>query len=625
MKIMNINMVKGGFLGAAMLLGFTACSDDHYDVVDTTGSGTSTIWQNIKSNSELSDFAEILSRTRVLTTDIDNNNKRQFYSDFLNSPQYLTVWAPKNGTYDAQRYRNILEEIETLRSSGNNKDVQTAIKKEYELAKQFVQNHIARFNYASNVENQQVRLLNSKFCYYDAGNNVFNGVKIDPDYGNVNSSNGMLQVIDGQSRFANNIYDYMSTSEEFSSIYSVLSDPKVDKTVFVPELSVPGAMNEQGEMVYVDSVFSNNNLLLSATGALIKSEDSLYVALIPTNAAWESALNTVKPLVKYAPSYNYTWSASADNFENTGNRALKFNTDSLTDYNAQELIISSMFFNPTEFTGVDKSDSAAVIDHVLYEDSLISTNGLVFYNKAGKGNRNPIFGDDSLDPVKASNGYIFPVETYDVDPAYSFISEQELDMFDSGLYFNLASVTGATTEKGQTVTLTADNRSEDVEGEIEDNKYAYFAVNGRNALRVNIKLGDIFSGHYRIKAIMVPNRICKDNIQYNNKGEEVIENPTFDVEILDDKKNVINRKVTVPFERDGETIGVKQDAVSEITLWEDFEFPYSYWGLPDGAESFPILRISMSYAQQTRGKCKALSIHKIILEPVRNLKSEDDE
>ncbi len=142
---------------------------------------------------------------------------------------------------------------------------------------------------------------------------------------------------------------------------------------------------------------------------------------------------------------------------------------------------------------------------------------------------------------------------------------------------------------------------------------------------VNIKLGDIFSGHYRIKAIMVPNRICKDNIQYNNKGEEVIENPTFDVEILDDKKNVINRKVTVPFERDGETIGVKQDAVSEITLWEDFEFPYSYWGLPDGAESFPILRISMSYAQQTRGKCKALSIHKIILEPVRNLKSEDDE
>lgn len=623
MKIMNINMVKGGILGAAMLLGFTACSDDHFDVVDTTGSGTNTIWQNIKSNPELSDFAEILSRTRVLTTDIDNNNKRQFYSDFLNSPQYLTVWAPKNETYDAQRYRDILDEIETLRSSGDSKDAAAAVKKEYDLAKQFIQNHMARFNYASNVENQQVRLLNSKFCYYDAGNNLFNGVKIDPDFSNVNSSNGMLQVIDGQSKFANNIYDYMTTSEEFSSIYSVLSDPAVDKTVFVPELSVPGAMNEQGEMVYVDSVFSNNNLLLSAAGALIKSEDSLYVALIPTNAAWESALEKVKPLVKYAPSYNYTWSAAADNFENTGNRALEFNTDSLTDYNTQELIISSMFFNPTEFTGVDKTDSAAVIDYALYEDSVISTNGCIFYNKEGKGNRNPIFG--GVSPVKASNGYIFPVNTYDVDPAYSFITKRELDMFEGGLYYNLASVTGATTERGQTVTLTTDNRSEDVEGEIEDSKYAYFAVNGRNALRINIKLRSILSGHYRIKAIMVPNRICKDNIQYDNKGVEVIENPTFDVEILDDKKNVINKKVTVPFERDGETVEVKQDAVSEIVLWDDFEFPYAYWQLPDGAESFPILRISMSYAQQTRGKCKALSIHKIILEPVRNLKSEDDE
>ena len=58
----------GGVLGAAMLLGFASCSDDHYDIkTGGAASANNTIWQNIQATPQLDSLGMILNRVRVYT------------------------------------------------------------------------------------------------------------------------------------------------------------------------------------------------------------------------------------------------------------------------------------------------------------------------------------------------------------------------------------------------------------------------------------------------------------------------------------------------------------------------------------------------------------------------------
>ena len=76
---------------AALTLGAmtTACSDwdDHYDANGTvTGSATSTLWENISANNDLTEFAALA--------------KKVGYDKVLSNSQTYTVWAPLNGSFD---------------------------------------------------------------------------------------------------------------------------------------------------------------------------------------------------------------------------------------------------------------------------------------------------------------------------------------------------------------------------------------------------------------------------------------------------------------------------------------------------------------------------------------------
>ena len=50
-----------------MLLGYTSCTDDHFDIRTDVPSATSTLWQNIEANEQLSDLEAILKRVKVYT------------------------------------------------------------------------------------------------------------------------------------------------------------------------------------------------------------------------------------------------------------------------------------------------------------------------------------------------------------------------------------------------------------------------------------------------------------------------------------------------------------------------------------------------------------------------------
>lgn len=601
MKSIYQNTVKAGLLGAAVLLGFTACTDDHFDIQPSTVSGSNTIWQNIEANADLDSVAMILRRCKVMKSQTDKSAK-QTYAELLATSQQLTAWLPKNGTFNAKQYLDELDSAAVLRA----KDEMAGTRAEYDVANRFARNHIARFNYESNMGEQRIALMNSKIVNYNAGEGTFNGVKLDAANANVLSSNGMLHVLDGESQFAYNIFERLQVDSRFAKIYGDID--KYNVYTFSASSSTQGSMNHNGSMEYVDSVWSRTNSLISdARLNDLTDEDSLFVSVIPTDAAYEAARQKLQGLFKYAKSYNYAWDESKRDWTNKGTNALKFNTDSLTTYNVTDRILSASSFSVgyNSEGPVTTSNPQAFLNHVLTADSLNTNVGLVIYNK-DKGNVNPIFdGQTADDAIKASNGYIFAVDNYNYDPSYSFIQKININGR------NTAQVTGSTSEQAQYVTL--DNENQNAEVNVDalgvDNFYYYFPVSGNSQLNIDFKLNRVISTKYKISIVLLPNRVNINNIRAEEDGTIIEEKPVFDVQIRDDKGSVIGKAV--------KNVSVDQNKVEKKVLWEAFEFPYAYYGLPSGYESFPVLRISMSYAQQRKGKCKALSIAKVILEPVR--------
>lgn len=601
MKSIYQNTVKAGLLGAAVLLGFTACTDDHFDIQPSTVSGSNTIWQNVEANADLDSVAMILRRCKVMKSQTDKSAK-QTYAELLATSQQLTAWLPKNGTFNAKQYLDELDSAAVLRA----KDEMAGTRAEYDVANRFARNHIARFNYESNMGEQRIALMNSKIVNYNAGEGTFNGVKLDAANANILSSNGMLHVLDGESQFAYNIFERLQVDSRFAKIYGDID--KYNVYTFSSSSSTQGSMNHNGSMEYVDSVWTRTNSLM--TGAWLDKltdEDSLYVSVIPTDAAYEAARQKIHGLFKYAKNYNYAWDASKRDWTNKGTNALKFNTDSLTTYNVTSRILSASSFSVgyNSEGPVTTSNPQAFLNHVLTADSLNSNARLVIYNK-DKGNVNPIFdGQTADDAIKASNGYIFAVDNYNYDPSYSFIQKMNINGH------NTSQVTGSTSEQAQYVTLNNENQNAEVNVDAlgVDNFYYYFPVSGNSQLNIDFKLNNVLSTKYKISIVLLPNRVNINNIRAEEDGTIIEEKPVFDVQIRDDKGSMIGKAV--------KNVSVDQDKVEKKVLWEAFEFPYAYFGLPSGYESFPVLRVSMSYAQQRKGKCKALSIAKVILEPVR--------
>lgn len=601
MKSIYQNTVKAGLLGAAVLLGFTACTDDHFDIQPSTVSGSNTIWQNVEANADLDSVAMILRRCKVMKSQTDKSAK-QTYAELLATSQQLTAWLPKNGTFNAKQYLDELDSAAVLRA----KDEMAGTRAEYDVANRFARNHIARFNYESNMGEQRIALMNSKIVNYNAGEGTFNGVKLDAANANILSSNGMLHVLDGESQFAYNIFERLQVDSRFAKIYGDID--KYNVYTFSASSSTQGSMNHNGSMEYVDSVWSRTNSLISdARLNDLTDEDSLFVSVIPTDAAYEAARQKLQGLFKYAKSYNYAWDESKRDWTNKGTNALKFNTDSLTTYNVTSGILSASSFSVgyNSEGPVTTSNPQAFLNHVLTADSLNSSADLVIYNK-DKGNVNPIFdGQTADDAIKASNGYIFAVDNYNYDPSYSFIQKMNINGH------NTSQVTGSTSEQAQYVTLNNENQNAEVNVDAlgVDNFYYYFPVSGNSQLNIDFKLNNVLSTKYKISIVLLPNRVNINNIRAEEDGTIIEEKPVFDVQIRDDKGSVIGKAV--------KNVSVDQDKVEKKVLWEAFEFPYAYFGLPSGYESFPVLRVSMSYAQQRKGKCKALSIAKVILEPVR--------
>ena len=271
---MKVNKYIGVTMMAAGVLAAASCTDfDDYnkEVADTTASATSTLWENIKQNSQLSDFAQLVQKAG--------------FDDELSQTHYYTVWAPLNGTFDASAFQNL----------GNSS-----------LLRQFVKNHIADYRHsATGALDERVLMLNEK-SYDFAGGAAYTFGEVPVSQANLPSSNGLIHTLQGAVPFYPTLYEFITDStlaigKNIDSLRHYFH--KYELTYLDEEASVPGPIVD-GMQTYVDSVMVTENTLWSMMNVMMTNEDSTYTVLMPTNDAWLKTYNRIKSYYNYAPTTN---------------------------------------------------------------------------------------------------------------------------------------------------------------------------------------------------------------------------------------------------------------------------------------------------------------------------------
>lgn len=240
---------------------FQSCNDDwnqhftaKYDFVSNK-----TIWDEIKSNPELTIFARIL----------EENN----YDQILSNSQMYTVWAPTDSSLIEIDFRN--------------RDIVT----------EFIENHIARFSYSilGNID-EKITMLNDKVIKlkFENGKYMFGNIEIISRNKVVN--NGILHIIKSELEFYPNIWEFLPKETGIDSICKYLYS--FNQLIFDEKNSIPGDVNESGQTVYLDSVFINSNKMFKTVGFL-NNEDSVYNIIIPNNNAWNSSYTKIKEYFRF--------------------------------------------------------------------------------------------------------------------------------------------------------------------------------------------------------------------------------------------------------------------------------------------------------------------------------------
>ncbi|WP_075565059.1 hypothetical protein [Ihuprevotella massiliensis] len=645
--------VSRGALATMALLAVSACTDDHFDIKNTMGSDK-TLWETIESNPNLSDFAGILKRTKVLSN--ENDHKATITAaELLNQPQSFTMWAPVNGSFNAKAWNDTLDAAAKYAALGTAEGRTKALDISYYVWSQLVGNHIARFNHEGYTGKQEIKMMNEKNAIYSG--DKFGNV---PVQGSTEvASNGSLHLLNGVAPFAYNIFDYLGYYPQFSSVNNLIASRTEVDTLW--NFSTPGALNEKGQMVYVDTVVSRRNEILGVARASIREEDSTYVALIPTNEAWEQGKEKIGRILKYGARYSYEWNGADFNRKVLKDQfrldaATKADpkltlADSLQQRITEQNMAVNMFFAPYYMRNIDAKDSAQLNNYVQHADSLISTAGTVFYNAAADGSGknstlNPIFA--GLTPYRASNGYIYRLTKYDLDPAYAWVKKVEYLMSRSGFYTilntnNVRSASG----KGTFVALNESNYNEyraktdeegkevtdaegnvvmtGVKGDISTNSYVRFQIdNIQSEMVVNLRLPQVFSTRYEVELVMVPS---KTDLNFGDVDDErviftakVVDDEGKELEFIDEDGNATKSITIDQEEKDAKgNPQFDQSKVNTIKLGKYIDFPKCYAGLPSGIDSFPRLVLTMPKKKRSDKKirCSALNIVSLVLKPYR--------
>lgn len=555
MKSRYSKWLKGGLLGALALVGLSACTDDHFDL--SSGTATTTLWQKIVAHPELDSLRQILEKVTVTKDELDTKSKQK-YSALLNSSQTFTLWAPLDGTYNAAHWLDLIEK-------GQEKVVE----------KQFVANHLARYDY-SGVFGDSVRIktLNAKVTGYSASLRLFHGMPMTGE--SETAGNGTLHFLQGPAPYKSNLYESIEFTANLDSLYNFLHAD--DTLEFNQDRSVEGA-TVNGEIQYVDSVFERNNKIVRNLG-LWKNEDSLLLAIVPTNTAWREAKEKISKYYRYKSVYPYRKGTSSTTLYNY------LNVDSMADAKIKNVLLGNIVESLAKQPGYNVSNTSVdyLKNFLAHADSL-KREGTLAKPHVYQPELSKIF--EGVEPYEVSNGYVYPIEHYNF-PATKYWHTAIRVEAEATNRQNIFSITGTKQQGssfGTTTIVNSLNRNDSVVGNVSGNTFVKFEPKSTGDQPfVSYELPNVRSGKYDIYIVMVPSNMDKKKIPVDQtKPSQFSVDITYDFK----KTNFGNNEIKKSFPpKEGSKkvyFHSRPGMVDTILIAKDFEFPYAFDGIADAA------------------------------------------
>lgn len=543
---------------AALTVGvFTlACSDwdDHYDAdITAVGTASSNLWENIRTNAELSQFTTLLQKTG--------------YDKVLAESQTYTVWAPKDNTFDFNYYNSISTD---------------------KLLREFILNHISRYNYSLADEKiPTIYMLNEKAMNFTSGQ--IGGVNIARTLG---TSNGVLQMLDGKLPFLYNIYESLEPGDfliDSISNYYHSYDIKVLNTM----KSVQGPVVD-GQITYLDSVFDESNRLYPLYYAYINREDSNYTMIVPTNEAWTKAKEIVSKYYNYVDNFSFVENTATNT--NRKETPVEIDATYLRDSMINYTLVQDLFYNNNVYD--NQALNNLQTGQTLHVDSLVGTSNLFT-------GRSIVYSEDAANlfegaiRVDKSNGAIFVTDSLRMRTWTSWNPPIKVEVENTN-YTQSQNVFNGTATATH---VTAGTQNPAVEGYISNNMYMLVTPNSAATNpEIDIYLPHIRSTAYNIYAVFVPEHITNIYLP-----EEDIKPSRLEVRINYNDENGAIKEYRVPGNIENDPFKIDTVFIGE------FEFPVAYEGT---GEYYPYIRLmSRVSSTQTRSYTRSMRLDCLMLIP----------
>jgi len=480
--------ISSSVLLALVLIAFGSCKDawnEHYSFKETESKyPVAKLAETLSSIDGYEKFCEALSTTRM----VDKKGKpiNMTYMDLLDEDQFLTVWAPTN---DA--------DVDwALYTKRDKTDAEHKM-----VGEQFIMNHIARFKHSVGAgSSEKIKMMNGKA--YSTDEEAIAGIDYQGDDKNIRCSNGVLHCIGGALKRLDNLYEFITTDPRYKPLFGDWFKSYTVEEID-PSRSVAQGVNENGEMVYVDSVMNEYNRLMSLYGRIL-SEDSDYVMVLPTPELWETVYNHIKPSFVYGEKY--------------------LNNDSLQRYYTTTTMMSDMFFSMNPKVQVYLPDSICSTLYSAYENR---TEGKPYHIFGHPYDNTGLFGS-AVETVECSNGKIYIIDQWPFADTLTYIRT---------IKFEAENYTELDGFSLRTVGMIGFDREHVTENTVQVMRISYPGVAAWNA---KMYIRDHLSGKYNIKMVVAPNVV--DNMPCYVHPVVKFDTPTQRDSVLIDSTTTITTK-----------------------------------------------------------------------------------
>lgn len=444
-----LSISKSVLLAAALVV-LGSCKDtwnEHYSFKETESKyPVAKIAETLGDISGFSNFYTALRTTKMC--DKHGVPLNMTYLDLLMEDQFITVWAVSDAAIqDWSLY------TKSDKSAAEHKEV----------GEKFLENQIARFKHSIGSDTVSVVMLNGKnykMMPDNIGGQAYHGDDI-----NIRCSNGVLHCIDGSMEFLPNLYEYLTTAPEYKDIFGDWF-----KSFTIEELdpyeSVAMGLNEDGEIVYVDSVMYESNRLMNTYGRIL-AEDSTYAIVMPTPELWQTVYDRISKSFEYGEK--------------------NLNNDSLQQFYTRTMMMADMFYNMNPKVQHYLPDSVL---STLYRASENRSEGRAYHIFGHPYASDGLFGG-SVGSVKCSNGIIYFIDKWPFADTLSYLRPIKLE---AESYSGLAEFKA----------IQQSIQFEDMDNPIQVMRISQEGIKNWNC---SMYIYDNLKGKYNVKMVLAPNAV----------------------------------------------------------------------------------------------------------------------